>query len=136
MLLMQQVRRHWACVNGWWNPPPSGGIHAWRTDEGHAMQIIMHGWADRLRLSNPPMPGGEPLMPDPEPDLDAPPPVEEPPVPIALPADPGRCRNTSSAAKRERGGREWSGDRAINRGATRRDLITSKAGIAGAGRRR
>lgn len=53
------------------------------------MRSITHGWTDRLRLSDPPAPGGEPHEPDPDPDPDAPPPIEEPPVPIPVPPDPG-----------------------------------------------
>jgi hypothetical protein len=49
--------------------------------------IMMHGWNKRLRLSDPPIPGGEPHVPDPDPD--DPPPIEEPPVPIPVPPDPG-----------------------------------------------
>jgi hypothetical protein len=53
------------------------------------MRSMTHGWTDRLRLSDPPVPGGEPHEPDPDPDPDAPPPIEEPPVPIPVPPDPG-----------------------------------------------
>jgi len=53
------------------------------------MRCITHGWTDESRLSDPPMPGGEPHEPDPDADPDAPPPIEEPPVPIPVPPDPG-----------------------------------------------
>ena len=53
------------------------------------MRSMTHRRTDRLRLSDPPMPGGEPREPDPDPDPDAPPPIEEPPVPIPVPPDPG-----------------------------------------------
>jgi hypothetical protein len=51
--------------------------------------IITDGWNRRLRLSDPPIPGGEPRVPDPDPDPDDPPPIDEPPVPIPVPPDPG-----------------------------------------------
>lgn len=53
------------------------------------MRIVTHGWKERLRLSDPPIPGGEPQVPEPDPDPDDPLPIEEPPVPIPVPPDPG-----------------------------------------------
>ncbi len=53
------------------------------------MRTMTRGWQERLRLSDPPIPGGEPQLPDPDPDPDDPPPIEEPPVPIPVPPDPG-----------------------------------------------
>lgn len=53
------------------------------------MRSMKHSWTESTRLSDPPMPGGEPHTPDPERDPDAPPPIEEPSVPIPVPSDPG-----------------------------------------------
>lgn len=53
------------------------------------MRIMSRGWKELLRLSDPPIPGGEPQVPDPDPDPDDPLPIEDPPMPIPVPPDPG-----------------------------------------------
>lgn len=98
------------------------------------MRTTTHGWTDRFRLSDPPMPGGQPHEPDPDPDPDAPPPIEEPPVPIPVPPDPGPL--PQHLLYRQGGeGRVTMGRRqAVNRGATRLDPISPDRGIASTGR--
>jgi len=88
------------------------------------MRSMTHGWPDRLRLSDPPMPGGEPHGPDPDPDPDAPPPIEEPPVPIPVPPDPGPLPQHLRWRQSEQGGRGRFG-RAVNPDA---DLSTRSLG--------